>query len=131
MTKESLDRLCVKVDQLFRLNVAAILFGILILAGAVVYHDLVVSEKASYQQLDQHYKYLYQLLTRHSALWDRYIQADELEQQVLQMQLDSIRQELNANFVPPREVYRSVTQPLGPDYRFEIMHKNIKQDGAS
>lgn len=95
----TVDHILQRVEQLFRVNIVAIGLGMLLCIGAVTYHGVVVQNKVTHQELDQHYTYLYQLLTRHAALWDRWIRADELEKQLIQMQLDSIRSELNKYYV--------------------------------
>lgn len=110
-----------RLEQLFRLNVTAIGFGLLMCVGAATYHGVVVKDKVSHEEMYDHYTYLYQLLTRHSALWDRWIQADALEKKVIQMQLDSIRTELNEYYVLQSTV-RDARTPHESYYKFKIFN---------
>jgi len=54
--------------------------------------------------MQDYYEDTYKTLVRFSATWDRFMQVDEIEKELVRQELDSIRGELNEVF--NKEVWR-------------------------
>lgn len=61
------------------------------------------------EYVDEYFKSVFKLLGQHTATWDGYIQANELEKRMVWAELDSIRRELNMELKRDKEVFRGPT----------------------
>ena len=95
-----------RIDHIFYTLILAV---ILIVSGGF-YCAYEIDTKVDREDLNEYYRGVYRLLGRHASIWDKYIQANELEKAVLWNELDSIRIELNLKLTDPDILRGLVTE---------------------
>ncbi len=84
-----------RIDHLFYTSIAAIVLVVVLVGSACVYHTYKVSQVVERGDLNEFYENIFTMFGKHTATWDKYIQANELEKAVFWQELDSLRHELN------------------------------------
>lgn len=84
-----------RINHLFYTSVLAIVIFVIGGTAFCTYYTIKINQAANKDYVDDYFKGVFRLLGEHTATWDKYIQANEIEKEILWDQLDSIRTELN------------------------------------
>ena len=96
-----------RANYIFYSSIASMVFVIFF----VVYHRIQVNRTVDKKYVDAYFEDVFLLLGRHTATWDRYIQANEIEKRIYWMELDSIRAELNLKLIK-RDALRGINKEI-------------------